>query len=507
LNDQIYMKKILNVLTISSMGIVIATPPGRLTDPPPAPLRQVAEFERARGVLIAYPFGIPVEMIQIMSEDVVIYCLVSTGMQSSAQSTMATAGVNMENVDFVIGNIDSYWTQDYGPYFVVDANYEMVIVDFEYNRPRPYDNQAPYKMSEHLGIPLFDSDVVHNGGNLMFDGFFTGASSTIVYVENGGINVDQRMFDFFGAQHYMTTPDPTGNYHQHINCWAKFLSPEKIMIIQVSPMHPYYQEIEDTAEFFAGQPDCFGEPYKIYRIYTPADEPYVNSFILNDKIYVPTGFGQWDDNAIQSFQDALPGYEIIGVPGPYMDPWLPTDGLHCRVLAIPDLQMLQILHNPLNDQEFPLENYPVVAIVDDLSQTGVIPESVIIHWKNTLSEEYENILMVQSELENEFIAVIPDQPIDTEIRYFITASDNSGRNERLPLAGYFSFSAIGGTPMETGDVNLDDSLNVLDIILIVNHITNESHLSGYALYLANLNDDGLVNILDVIVLINLILNQ
>ena len=115
--------------------------------------------------------------------------------------------------------------------------------------------------------------------------------------------------------------------------------------------------------------------------------------------------------------------------------------------------------------------------------------------------------MIPGSVEFEFLAEIPDQPVDTEVQYFITASDNSGRNERLPIAGYYSFSAIGGTPMESGDVNLDDSLNVLDIILIVNHITNESHLTGYGLYLANMNGDSLINILDVIVLINTILNQ
>lgn len=500
------MKKISFHLIILSLGILNAGDFVRITDPPNAPLRQVAEFERAQGVLISYPFGIPSELILSMSAEVIIYCLVPAYLQSSAQSDLNNLGVNLDNVVFVPGEVDTYWTQDYGPYFVVDANHNMVIIDFEYNRPRPFDNQAPLKMSQLLDVPLFDSDVFHNGGNLMFDGYFTAASSNIVYTENYGIDVDQRMQDYFGAQHYITTTDPTGNYHQHINCWAKFLSPEKIMVISVNESHQHYQEIEETAEFFASEENCFGEPYEVFRVYTPGNEPYVNSFILNDNVFVPTGLGQWDDEAIESFQEALPEYNIIGITASYSDPWLPTDALHCRVLAIPDVELLQILHNPIDDQEFPMESYPVDVIVDDLSETGVITDSVLLHWKNTLLEDYEIIQMVEGNMETEFYADIPSQPIDTEVRYFITASDNSGRNERLPIAGYYSFTAIGGVPMDFGDVNLDGDLNILDIILIVNHITNESHLTEYPLYLANMNGDSMVNILDIILLINTILN-
>ncbi|MBT3250803.1 MAG: hypothetical protein HN729_12220 [Candidatus Marinimicrobia bacterium] len=477
----------------------------RITDPPQAPIRPVAEFERSIGVLISFPLGIPLPFVQMMSEDVIIYCLVPGYLETSAQNQLSDAGVDMDNVEFIIGDVDTYWTQDYGPFFVVDGNNDMVIVDFEYNRPRPYDNQAPFRLSLELDIDYYDSDVVHNGGNLMFDGYNTIASSTIVYTENGSIDVDQRMLDYYGAVNHMTTSDPTTNYHQHINCWAKFLSPEKIMVISVPEYHSFYNNIEETVEFYENQMNCFGEPYKVYRVYTPNTEPYVNSFILNDKVYVPVGLGQWDDEAIIAFEDALPGYDVVGVEGTWLDPWLPTDALHCRVLAIPDIQMLQIFHNPIDDQEFPLDGYDLSATIVDLSETGVIEESVTLHWTNDLMDDYESLTMTLSEIDDNYISAIPVQPIDTQVRYFLTASDNSGRDERLPIAGYYTFTAFGGNPADPGDVNLDDSLDILDIVLIVNHIINASQLSGYPLYLADINDDGILNILDVILLINIVL--
>ena len=46
---------------------------GRNTDPPPDPVRNIAEFERMQGVLIRYPFGISTSMIKEMAEDVVCF--------------------------------------------------------------------------------------------------------------------------------------------------------------------------------------------------------------------------------------------------------------------------------------------------------------------------------------------------------------------------------------------------------------------------------------------------
>ena len=77
----------------------------------------------------------------------------------------------MDNVEFVIGSTDSYWTRDYRSWWVVDGNRNVSVVDFTYNRPRPNDNQAPFKMSVYLSTPYFAIDLVHTGGNYMTDSY------------------------------------------------------------------------------------------------------------------------------------------------------------------------------------------------------------------------------------------------------------------------------------------------------------------------------------------------
>ena len=165
-------------------NIGIISTMGRDTDPPEGPVRNISEFERMSGVLIRYPFGITTSVIREMAEDLIVYCLVSSNSQNSAYNSMNNAGVNMDNVEFILGSTDSYWTRDYGPWWVVDGNRDVGVVDFTYNRPRPNDNDAPLKVSNHLDTPYFATDIITAGGNYMTDGLGIGASTTLIYEEN-----------------------------------------------------------------------------------------------------------------------------------------------------------------------------------------------------------------------------------------------------------------------------------------------------------------------------------
>jgi len=476
---------------------------GRQTDPPLNPIRAIAEFERMQGVLIRYPFGITTTVIAEMAEDVTIYCLCSTGSQTAAYNSMSSGGVNMDHVEFILGATDSYWTRDYGPWWVVDGNNELVVVDHTYNRPRPNDNQAPQKVSDYFSTGFYASDLITAGGNFMTDGFGVGSSSLLTYEENptlGQDGVDALLEIYYGINPYYALEDPNNTYIDHIDCWGKFLSPSKVLIRSVPETHAQYDELEATANYYATHVNGFGEVYEVFRAYTPQNQPYTNSFILNNKVLVPMMSNQWDDEALAVYQEALPGYEIIGVTGT----WESTDALHCRAKGIPDLGLLQIFHNPIDDQEFPLENYEVVTIIDPLSGAELIAEELYIGWKNTFMDDYEFLPLVSTGNDAEYTVAIPQQPEDTEVHYFIHAGDASNRFETLPISGYFQFDAIGGAPTQLGDVNMDGAVNVLDIVGVVAHILGTQFLEGYTVQLADVNQDGVINVLDIIAIINII---
>ena len=91
----------------------------------------------------------------------------------------------------------------------------------------------------------------------------------------------------------------------------------------------------------------YGEPWEVSRVYTPSNQPYTNSLILNNKVFVPITNSSWDDEALAVYQDALPGYEVLGFTGS----WESTDALHCRVKGIPDINYVPYEYGDVNLDE------------------------------------------------------------------------------------------------------------------------------------------------------------
>ena len=87
---------------------------------------------------------------------------------------------------------------------------------------------------------------------------------------------------------------------------------------------------------------------------------------------------------------------------------------------------------------------------------------------------------------------------NSEIEYYITATDISGNIVSHPNAGWHIFNTL---EFISGDINGDNSINIQDIILTVNLVLNNEYN-----IIADLNLDGTINILDIIQLVNIILN-
>ena len=66
--------------------------------------------------------------------------------------------------------------------------------------------------------------------------------------------------------------------------------------------------------------------------------------------------------------------------------------------------------------------------------------------------------------------------------------------------------ALGDINNLMGDVNFDDTVNVLDVVLIVGYILDSQDFSDTQILYADINNDQAVDILDIVVIINLILS-
>ena len=414
-----------------------------------ASIRQPAEFEPMQGALIRYSssdgFGISYEIIAEMAEDVnVVTIVANVSEKNTVQSQYQSHGIDLNHCSYLIAPSNSWWTRDYGPWFIFNENNQQGVVDFTYNRQsRPKDDLIPAKYASNQSLPLYNMSLVTAGGNYMTDGQGIAISTSLVWEENPGLShaaINQMVHDYLGIQTYHVVPDVNGEYIKHIDCWGKLLSHDTILIRSVPPSDSQYDEIEAAVHYFENQTSCYGTPYHVVRVYTPNKQPYTNSFILNNKVFVPIMGDQWDGDAIASYQSAMPGYEVLGFSGS----WASSDAIHCRIMGITDRYMLYIEHIPLTGNQSSQYGYDIQAEIYPYSGENLIAASTGVYWR--IENQSWNFIQMQPLGNDYYHAVIPAQENGTTVSYYIHAEDASGRSENHPYIGApdaHSFTAYG----------------------------------------------------------------
>ena len=412
------------------------------TDPPTGEPRFVAEFEPMQGVMIRYPLGIPTSLVAQLSNNCMVYCIVSNSQQNSAQYDFQNAGVNMDIVTFVDAPSDNYWVRDYGPWYIFEDR-NPAIVDNIYNRPRPNDDNMSQVFANFWQIPMYGMRLEHTGGNMMEDGRGHGVSDDLVFQENlqdYGIDeatVRQRMNDYLGINPYHVTIDPQGDYIAHVDCWGKYLAPDKILIAQLPESNPRYQYYEQVAEYFETTNCCWGYPYRVYRVFEPGGytlAPYTNSLILNKTVYVPLGTNNtYNNDALAVYQEAMPGYEIVGVTNNGYTGWENTDALHCRTRGVMDFHMLFVDHRDVlfGEQEWQ-DSIPVVSKFIAYSGANLKQDSLLVYYSID-GGAYQTAHMTATGNPDEYVGYIKGYQGESEIDYYVFGADESGHRYTQPV--------------------------------------------------------------------------
>lgn len=432
------------------------------TAPPTGEVRNIAEWEAMESVLIAYTgnFGIPVSLIAEMSQDCKITTIVANASEeTTVNNYFSSNGVNTANCTYVHQNPDSYWTRDYSPWFIAVDDSEVAIVNFPYNRPRPNDNDAPILMANELGVDLYGMDVTHTGGNYMCDGYGIAASTDLVWEDNTSqthAQINTKMQDYLGINSYHVTLDPLDDYIKHIDCWGKFLDVDKVLITEVPATDYRYDDYEFVANYFATQNCSWGYPYEVIRVQaadvTDGDiNPYTNSLILNNKVFVPQTGSNLDDDAIAVYEAAMPGYEIFGV---FSNSWINSDALHCRTHGIADREMLFIKHYPIHGNLSFETNYTIEADVVSYGGSAILSGFPKLHYQQN-SGTWEEVSMTNTS-GNTYTSSIPGLNGVNTVAYYITAENDNSKSEAHPRIGVadphlFSYSG--------GSVGVNDIIN------------------------------------------------
>ena len=433
-------------MLLSAVGLAHASGDRLRTTPPPEPVRIPAEFEPMQAVIIDWMRDADPALYRSLADDARVIILLGPDQSSEEiERRFAEYGVNMGNCEFVEVSYRP-WERDGLPWFLFT---ERSVPAFVHNQPVTGDWSIPqYGLAQ--GYPVYRSGLNVHGGDFMTDGQGTAASLDDTAIRHAAMGDEfmERVRDYWGVQTYLFVPDENDKYY-HIDCMAKLLSPDTVMVLRLPSSHDDHACLEGAAAYFRRQVSCYGTPYNVVRVDARKDEPYINSLIVNHRVYVPIVDSEADAVALANYEAAMPGYEVVGVYNGSragMTYWSSGAALHCSSMGIADEQMLYIEHTPLLDRPPASQGFPITARIVAHSQTEYVDGTPVVLWRAPAdanepqaetSASWSILPMIRvAELgDDQYQADIPSQPVGTVVQYYLQAKDASGRDETHPYIG------------------------------------------------------------------------
>lgn len=426
------------------------------TDPPPSPVRGMAEWEELQGVIITWTSYLAIlrQIVDYAQEEGLVYIICSDS--NSVKNYLQQYSIPLYNLKFLITGYNSIWVRDYGPWTAYTNDYDTLnIIDWIYNRPRPLDDITPVYFSNYIGAPIYQTttppyNLTHTGGNLMIDGHGTAFSSKLILDENSGKTeeqIDEIMNLFLGVSKYIKMNDLPYDGIHHIDMHMKLLDEETLLVGEYPPGVADGPYIEANLQYVLHNfKTCFGRDFNVVRIPMPPDQngqyppsgqyrTYTNSFIVNKTVIVPTYEYQYDTTALRIYREAMPGYNVVGINCNSIIGSL--GAIHCIMKEVGVSEPVWISHAKMDSVVITADSIAIGAIIK--TQSGIADASV--YWTTDTTAGFTSSSM-QFVSSDSAVGYIPAQLDTTIVYYYISATSNSGRRVNKPLVapdGYYKF--------------------------------------------------------------------
>jgi agmatine deiminase len=254
-------------------------------------------------------------------------------------SVLDTEGVPMTNLDFFVFPNDDVWSRDNGPMFVYDENNQLHILDWGFNGwggDTPYSkcDKIPELTSEAIGIPRIDlSAMVLEGGAIEHDGRGTmmATRSSITHPSRNPnlseTEIEQYLTTYMGITKFIWLDGVYGVEitDMHIDGFVKFANDSTIVTMNNADLIYWYvtpneidliynaTNVDDEAFEIVKLPLTQNDVVTTYGYNLGYKGSYVNYYIGNEVVLVPTYNDPNDAEAIAILEDVHPDRTIIGV--------------------------------------------------------------------------------------------------------------------------------------------------------------------------------------------------
>ncbi|MBI4452379.1 agmatine deiminase family protein [Candidatus Woesearchaeota archaeon] len=316
--------------------------------------RMPAEWERQEAVWIAWPHNLdtwPKEMLKKVEDSYAefvkalhmgqkVKILVNDkDSEEKAKSKLNDKRIkDFTNVLFYqIKNIDG-WIRDYGPTFVInDKTRQKAMVKWTFNawgnkyEDLKLDNNVPYEMNRLLNLPVFEANIILEGGSTEVNG-----SGTVLTTEQCLLNknrnpkltkkqVENHLKNYLNVSNILWLKEGIAgdDTDGHIDDIARFVNQNTVACaFEDNKKDENYGILKENYELLMKMKDEKGDNLNVIKLPMPGfvgdkerrwPASYCNFYIGNDAIIVPIFWHEKDKKALAIIQEAFPNRKVIGV--------------------------------------------------------------------------------------------------------------------------------------------------------------------------------------------------
>ncbi len=249
-------------------------------------------------------------------------------------------------------SIDDSWLRDTGPTFLVDETRALGAVSWRFNgwgnvyQDYRQDAGIASQIAEKAGARRFDAPLVLEGGAIMTDG-----EGTMLAVETSILDakrnphlikgdVEALLKAYTGIEKVLWLPrgyedDETLGHVDEVACFAR---PGLVLALTTADREdPNHDSFQENLAALRAATDARGRPLEVVEVPQPGRRArrdgrrltlsYVNLYIANGGVVMPSFEAAEDDRAYRIVRDAFPGRRVVQVPA--TDIVQGGGGIHC----------------------------------------------------------------------------------------------------------------------------------------------------------------------------------
>lgn len=324
--------------------------------PAAAGFRMPAEWEPHAATWLVWPHNpddwpgrfdpVPwayVEILRVLTRYEPVRLVVPEDPARGPGDRLARAGIDPGRVGLWTCPTDRSWVRDSGPLFVVDDHGRRAILDWQFTAWAKYPNWArddrlPAFAAEVLGLPCWQPvwqgrRVVLEGGSIDVDGRGTLLTTEECLLSDtqqrnpslGRADYERLFADYLGVRKviWLGRGIAGDDTHGHIDDLARFVGPHTVVAaVESDPADENYAPLQENLERLRGATDADGQPLTVVPLPMPRPlvfdgvrlpASYVNFYIANEVVLVPTFNDPADRLALGTLAELFSDREVIGI--------------------------------------------------------------------------------------------------------------------------------------------------------------------------------------------------